>query len=271
MAAFRIRVGLNRGHGPVDYRSLSELTDEIDSFLRRIGEDAGLPIEANRWIATNVADGSFMSTGVPAIEIGTGTVDSLGQMVDAILRGDARQAQNLGVSDQTRLQYDKLAKKADSRRIPVEFGLYKSEAARRPKWYPVTIGGAKSLLYLTSPFVEYSGAIQGVIHAWYKESDEPHFQLRDQTKNSLIKCYYNSGQYPDVLKAVARRDERVHVSGTIHANRLDKTIESIKVARIKNPVEFSDAEFERFFGCAPSIAGDLSSADFIEKVRGSDA
>lgn len=267
-----MRVGLNRGRGPVSFKHLSTLTDEINSFLRRLGEDAGLSDSANQWLATKVEDGSFLSVAEPDQEVSPEVSAHLEEMMAAIVNGLSLQAQALGVSERTRLEYADLAKRAESTHVPVEFGLYSSLLDdKQPAWHRVTVEKAQLLTNTVSPYLDYMGALQGVVHAWFKESSEPHFQLREASQNQLINCYYRAEHYADVLRAVAHRQESVHVSGLVRANRMEKCIESIRAVRIKNAVAFSDLDFERFFGCAPDMTGDIDSAEFVARHRGHDA
>lgn len=272
MANFRMKVGINRGRGPVDFKSLSALTEEINSFLRKLGEDAGVPEDANRWFATKVADGSFLSDAEIAEEVTAEVAHILAEMMDALTSGDASETQRLGVREQTRLQFANVARRAESAHMPVEFGLYNNKIANgnQPDWRPVTTERAQALIQF-SPTVDYVGALQGVIHAWFKESDKPHFQLREFGHGELVNCYYRADLYPELLRAFVRKDEVVHVSGMVRANRIDKSIDQILVSKIRNSVEFSDADFERFFGCAPDMTGDFDSVEFIERGRKHDA
>lgn len=270
MANFRMKVGLNRGRGPVDFKSLSVLTDEINSFLRRLGEDAGIPDRENQWLATKVEDGSFLTTATLGNEVAEGEVASLDAMVDALMRADVAAAQRLGVREQTRLQFANIARKAESTHTPVEFGLYRTPDGDAPEWRSVTVEGAQALTQFSAT-VDYIGALQGVIHAWFKEADKPHFQLREFGHNQLVSCYYRADLYPELLRAFVRKDEVVHVSGLVRASRIDKSIEQVSVTKIRNSVEFTDADFERFFGCAPDMTGDVDSVEFIEKNRNHDA
>ena len=267
MANFRMKVGINRGRGPVDFKSLSTLTEEINSFLRRLGEDAGLPDDANRWLATKVSDGSFLSVAELGEEVTPEFASMLEAMMDAMTRGDAAEAQRLGVREQTRLQFASVARKAANAHMPVEFGIYQgAHRANDPDWREVTVERAQALTQF-SPTVDYMGALQGVIHAWFKESEKPHFVLRDMVHGELVNCYYRAELYPDLLRAFVRRDEVVHVAGLISANRVSKNIDRVTVTKLRNSVEFSDADFERFFGCAPDLTGDLDSVEFTKGNR----
>ena len=265
MANFRIRIGLNRGRGAVGYRELSVLSDEVNSFLRSLGEDAGLSGDDNHWLAKDIADGSFLSDASPSFDISDESSALLGSMTSAIVHGDETKAIELGVREQTRFKYEALAKKAMVTRIPVEVGLYGNTGAI--EWVKVVPEVARRLTENISPYLDYMGAVQGVIHVIFKESDPPHFKLRDSVTGDLVDCFYKPEHYASILRTLPRKDDRVHVAGLIRASRIDKKIESLKVTRVESPVDFSDADFEAFFGCAPEMTGDINSADFIERNR----
>lgn len=266
MANFRIRVGLNRGRGAVGYKELSVLSEEVNAFFRSLGEDAGLSGDDNRWLAENVADGSFLSDATPAFDIPGEVADLLERMASAVVHGDESKAIALGVREQTRFKYEALAKKAVSTRVPVDVGLYSGDNAHI-EWVEVVPETARRLTENISPYLDYMGAVQGVIHALFKESEPPHFKLRDSVTGNLVDCFYKPEHYANILRTLPRKDDRVHVSGLVRASRIDKKIESLKVVRIESPVEFTDADFEAFFGCAPDMAGEIGSADFIERNR----
>jgi len=266
MANFRIRVGLNRGRGAVGYKELSVLSEEVNAFFRSLGEDAGLTGDDNRWLAENIADGSFLSDATPAFDVADEVADLLDRMAEAVVRGDESKAILLGVREQTRFKYEALAKKAVSTRVPVDVGLYSADPPAI-EWVAVVPEIARRLTENISPYLDYMGAVQGVIHTIFKESDTPHFKLRDSVTGDLVDCFYKPEHYASILRTLPRKDDRVHVSGLVRASRIDKKIESLKVVHIESPVEFSDADFEAFFGCAPDMTGNLSSADFIERNR----
>lgn len=265
MANFRIRVGLNRGRGALGYKELSVLSEEVNSFLRSLGEDVGLSGDDNQWLAKDIADGSFLSDATPAFDVSDEHAALLESMTNAIVHGDEPRAIELGVREQTRFKYESLAKKAAATRIPVDVGLYGDSGTI--EWVGVVPEVAHRLTENISPYLDYMGAVQGVIHVIFKESDPPHFKLRDSVTGDLVDCFYKPEHYASILRTLPRKDDRVHVAGLIRASRIDKKIESLKVTRVESPVEFSDADFEAFFGCAPEMTGNIDSADFIERGR----
>jgi len=265
MANFRIRVGLNRGRGAFGYRELSVLSEEVNSFLRSLGEDAGLSGDDNQWLAKDIADGSFLSDATPAFDVSDEHAALLESMTNAIVHGDEPRAIELGVRERTRFKYESLAKKAATTKIPVDVGLYGDSGTI--EWVGVVPEVAHRLTENISPYLDYMGAVQGVIHVIFKESDPPHFKLRDSVTGDLVDCFYKPEHYASILRALHRKDDRVHVAGLVRASRIDKKIESLKVTRVESPGEFSDADFEAFFGCAPAMTGEIDSADFIERGR----
>lgn len=96
--------------------------------------------------------------------------------------------------------------------------------------------------------LEYYGSLQGKIHSWYKEAKTPYFDLRELATDRLVKCYYTEKLYRNVYEQMKDRDNVVHVSGDIKADRVERVPEEIKVVRIDNYEPLSKEEFEEFFG-----------------------
>jgi hypothetical protein len=109
--------------------------------------------------------------------------------------------------------------------------------------------------------------VLGFIHSIYIHAEKPHFDLRDVTREDLVKCYFSDDMHDTVVKMLIPRERRMNVGGMIRANRLSKAIESIKVDRIESVDTLTNEEFERFFGGAPGITGGQSAADFIAEAR----
>lgn len=117
------------------------------------------------------------------------------------------------------------------------------------------------------PFIEYHGTVLGVIHAFYKEAERPHFDLRDIARDNIVKCFFGKDLYNDVVSALAPRERRVHVSGMVRANRLNMTIDTINVERLMLVDSLSNEDFERFFGSASTMTGEVGAAEFVSSIR----
>lgn len=291
VAKFRLRIQLFKGRKSIDLGRLGQVPEELNKFLKALGDDLRLSPEENHWQASRFADGSLaLSVGLPnevtddVAERGTAIVQ---QIADVSVRPAVLIATNLlstnevvlsqpdrlpdegpAPSDATLLRFANFARslrEGETCRI----GVYKTARARAPtKWYPITLESADRLSLLVQPLIEYEGTVFGVVHAVYKEGSNPHFDLRDLSRGSLVKCYFNDSLWPHIVKALAIRDNRVHVSGRVRANRIDRVIESVVVGRIEPTERLSDLEFEQFIGCAPEITGALTTAQFIDTIRG---
>lgn len=267
MPQIRVRVELFKGQKLIDLTRLSVLPDELNAFLQSVGEDAGLLPQDNRWGATGFENGSLIFSSVSNQKVPARTVRTYERIAAGILAGDQNAAHRAGATDRTLLKYVRFAERVKSGES-VRLGLYKARKDRKPKrWYNVDAVTAQTFADALNPIAEYEGALLGIIHALYKESDKPHFDLRDIARNHLVKCFYKDDAYGAVAQALIRRDSRVHVSGKIRANRVDKTVESMVVRTIKAADDFSDDDFEKFIGCAPDLTGDKTAQQYISEAR----
>jgi hypothetical protein len=264
--SFRIRVAISKGQTAIELAQLAAMMADVNAFLRALGNDAGIPEQDNVWRAATFKDGSLVYSGITPDTVSTASVARCGLIADAMLRGDAVAARDVGAREQTFFQFEKMAKRSKAT-TPLQFGLYKKPASSRPTWYAVTSESATKLVSEIQPWVDYQGAVHGVIHSWFKESDQPYFVLRDSGRQELIKCLYGAKFYAQVVAALQAKDAIVFVNGLIRANRVDRTFESIKVERLRIAPAFTDTEFEAFSGIAPALTGRESSADFVQRVR----
>jgi hypothetical protein len=49
---------------------------------------------------------------------------------------------------------------------------------------------------------------------------------------------------------------------------LPRRVEQVKVDKIDPAHEMSEQEFNSFFGCAPNFTGQLTTQEFIDRIRG---
>jgi len=268
MPQFRIRVALFKGQESIDLSRLTALPDELSKLLRGIADDAGVPPMDNAWRASNFADGSLEFTVASSDRLSKDLSVRCARIAEAVFSGDREDAFKFGVTDRTLLQYGSLARKIQPGETICLGTLGKGARTKKPKrWYAVT---AETVLRLASdvrPYFDYHGAVLGFIHAIYIAADKPHFDLRDLTREDLVKCYFTADMHDAIVKMLIPREQRVNVGGMIRANRLSKTIESIRVDRIEPVETVSNDEFERFFGSAPQLTGGQSAADFIADAR----
>jgi hypothetical protein len=267
MPQFRIRVELFKGQKSIELSRLSSLPEELTKLFKSIADDAGVPPGENQWRATNFADGSLEFTALSSDQLTANTSKRCARIANAIFAGDPRKARDAGVTERTLLQYASLARNVKSGET-VCLGAFRTAQQQKPtKLYPVTAERVDRLTSDVRPVLEYHGEVLGFIHALYVGSDRPHFDLRDIAREDIVKCYFRRDLYSTIVTALTPRERRVHVVGTIHANRLNRSIESITVERIELVSPLSEDELEQFYGSAPDITGGRTSEEFISDAR----
>lgn len=268
MPQLRIRIALFKGQESIDLSRLTALPDELTKLLRNIADDAGVPPVDNHWRASNFSDGSLEFTAASSDRLSKDLSLRCARIGEAVLSGDRDDAFRHGVTDRTLLQYAILARKVQPGEMVCLGILEDDKRFKNPKsWHTVTAEAAQRLTTDVRPHIDYHGAVLGCIHAVYIQVDRPHFDLRDLTREDLVKCYFSDDMHDEIVKMLTPKDRRVNVGGMLRANRLTKTIESIRVDRIKAAETITNEEFERFFGSAPEITGGQSAADFIADAR----
>jgi hypothetical protein len=164
---------------------------------------------------------------------------------------------NLAISPVTALEYARIGSLIDPDES-IGIGIYRSDA-KSPKWRQITYRDASSMRReIETPLPSY-GAIQGVLHTWYKEAREPHFSLRELSTDAFVKVIYSPSMYSDVVKAVQERSIVLIVSGDMLFDRTTRAATELRADKIERVGMLSGAEFEGLFGSSPEfIAEDLA-------------
>jgi hypothetical protein len=156
----------------------------------------------------------------------------------------------------------------------VEFRLPPNGAPARKRPYAVSKGEFKYIRSVVEKIrpskMEYDGAIQGVVHAWYKETERPHIKVRDLQSGALIDCYYRRSIYRSIIEVLDDPAAVIFVHGRILADSRDKTIESIEIERLRAYSPLTKSDLLGLFGSIPNMTGDLSTADLLRHERGAD-
>lgn len=150
----------------------------------------------------------------------------------------------------------------------VRIGVFDADddASDDPTWEQITRLVTRNVDEVFHEEYRYEGALQGKLGSWYKDSN--YFYLRDVVSNTLIKCFYPVDLYEQIYRLYEDKDAVVNVSGRIVAERVTGNVREMRVTRAKAYPPLSDSEFEKLFGLAPDITGELSTADFVERQRG---
>jgi hypothetical protein len=267
MPQFKMRVTLFKGQESIELSRLSSLPEELAKLFKSIGDDAGVLPMQNQWRASKFSDGSLGFEVATHEGLTQKSAAVCRRIATSVLAGKPQAAHAAGATEKTFLQYAQVAKKIHPGESVALSILPAKGGKRAAKPYLVTSEVVERLTEAVRPFIEYHGTVLGVIHAFYKEAERPHFDLRDISRDNIVKCFFARDLYNDVVGALAPRERRVHVSGTVRANRLSKTIDSISVERLMLVDPLSEEDFEKFFGIAPTMTGDIGAAEYVSSLR----
>ncbi|MDA2915978.1 hypothetical protein MYX64_03925 [Nitrospinae bacterium AH_259_B05_G02_I21] len=267
MARLRIRIELSKGKPGVPLDTLGDISKESERFFRMVGEDVGLDIAKGQWLAVDFESRSLSFT---AEYVGEPTEEQVNKYNDALeyattfepelaeLDGPVRRA--------TMAQFAKIAIPAEPDEV-VGLGIYEV-GKPKPAWHYLSKEKSEAISKWVESVVEYYGSVQGAVHSLYKEAHPPYFDIRELSTNKLIKCSFSVERYPEIWKLLEKKEAIVHISGMISASKADKKIEQLRVQEVRVAQDISEEDFERFFGIAPDLTGELTTEDYLDKIRG---
>jgi hypothetical protein len=259
MPSLRVRIVMNRGRVGVPLHKLSEVVEHTERFFRLLAED--VQIQGGEWIGLDFSNGSlaFDAEYVAPVPVDFSQIKDFNSIFDDLHKGKP----SAGVRTATRYQYAQVAEQLDDDEL-IDFGLYKDGA---PVFTSLSKRDIPAILGDLQTVVESQGSFQGTIHSLYLASEPPHFFLRELSTETLIKCTYAPERYNDLVDALKVPNTVLHVYGISKINLPARNVEHIRAERIDRAQKMSDKDFEKFFGCAPNLTGELSTQEFIDTVR----
>jgi hypothetical protein len=148
----------------------------------------------------------------------------------------------------------------------VGIGIYDNGNRRSAEWHYLSKATAREITKTLEP-VEYDGGIQAIIHSLFLETDRPYFRARELSSEELVTCYYPRHLYKDIVETLQKPKTVVHIIGRVKASRLDRQVTEIIVQKIDPAQTMTKEELQRFFGSAPNLTGNLSTEEFLARIR----
>lgn len=267
MAQIKLRFELNKGRTGAPLDKLGDIARQVERFLRSLASDLKLETKAGEWLAVNFRSGSVSWDTAYQTEVSDSQLRHFNECVEFITDYDPEtEGTNRLISDLTLLEYGRLGERIDPDEI-IGVGIYPSDGRTRVRWRRIEYRRASRVRRaIEAPIYSY-GSIQGELHSLIKGVARPYFQIREFATPQLVKCYYDSDLYADVHRALEYQKAIVHATGQMRLDRARRAIEEMQVERLDRVEPLSDEEFLSLFGAAPAITGDLSTDEFIERVR----
>jgi hypothetical protein len=270
VARLRIKIELNPGGVGVRLDKLAKISEEIEKFLRSLGQDCGAGIDLGEWLAKDFYDGSFGSVveyvknvePVAAVKFNAGlrffsrfknghlppnyspaTVRQFIEIGDVI---EADEVIKLGIFDDVDAHHDK----------------------EEPAWESITKLVTRNVDEVFHEEYKYEGTLLGKLGTWYKDSN--YFNLRDMTSGLLIKCFYRADMYEMIYALYDDKDAVVNLSGAITSERISGLVKEMRISWARSYTPLSDTEYNKLFGLAPDLTGDMTTVEYIDRTRSDD-
>jgi hypothetical protein len=269
MAHLRLKIELNPGGVGVRLDKLAKISEEVEKFLRSLAADCGAAISPGEWLAKDFYDGSFGSV----VEYVKNVEPVAARKFNAGLRFFSRfQNGHLppDYSPATVRQFIEIGDVIDADEV-VRLGIFDNIDAPdegEPTWESITKLVTRNVDEVFHEDYKYEGALQGKLGTWYKDSN--YFNLRDLVSGSLIKCFYRPEMYETIYGLYEDKNTVANLSGTITAERISGEVKEMRVAWARSYAPLTDSEFNKLFGLAPDLTGDVSTSAYIDIIRRDD-
>ena len=269
MATLRVRFKLNPGRKGIAMSNLSKQTDNIEMFLRSLAADLGVDEAKSLWLAYDFRSGSYISKNELQAVVDADTAYSWNAALSAMSKAKG----NLGearlppvIKAATIDRFSKLSEALDADES-IGIGLYDVETDRAKPFTFVSKLHLEAVGRSIETEAKYVGAVVGYTYEWNKGADKPYLYIRELNSAELVKCSYLDEDYEKVSHLFSKRTAVVIIEGQITFNLITSKTEITQATGFAFAPEFSDADFEKFFGAAPGITGDLTSEEYVAHGR----
>lgn len=261
MAEVLLKIVLNKGRQGIPLRKLAKYAKEIDKFLEMLSDD--LHIEKPEWISEQFRNGSLgfnnrLRSNIPdeqslvaqkALEQVTNnktTLDRLdygirpqtfGQFARIVAPGDIDESVDIGVLTD---------KGTISRRI-----LTKRRAENIEKQVKRKIN-------------KYCG-YRGTISAFFPGSSKIH--LSEKHTGKTINCIFKNDLYDKIIRVLHKQNALVNVEGWLRQD-ISEDSAYLHIDHLSELPEYKEGTIEKLFGCDPDFTGNLSTVEYLDKIRG---
>jgi hypothetical protein len=266
MARIKVRFELNKGRTGAPLSKLGDISKQAEKFLKALATDLAIDARAGEWLAVNFKNGSVSYDAEFQVEITGAEADAFNRGLEFLADFDAEnEGANGSVTKTTVLEFARLGSLIDPDEV-IGLGIYGRDRVK-PKMRQITYAQTSQMRSEVEAPIPTYGSVQGVIHSLIKEAERPYFRIRELATADLVSCFYPGRLYDAVALALQQRTNVLHVGGPMKFDRAKRTITEMTVERMETARMMSPAEFEGFFGSAPTFTGDMTTEEWIDSVR----
>lgn len=267
MATLRIRFKLNPGREGIALGKLSKQTENVELFLRSLASDLGVTDSTGMWLASKFKNGSVFATAEYQAIVEAERAYEFNLDVLALVKyKPTKNPLPSNISNATVDRFARLRECLDADEN-IGIGVIDVENEKKVKWNYVNRLQLEEIGDSIETEVTYLGTVMGQTYEWNKGALKPFLIIREITSGDLVKCIYRDEDYDKVAKLFQKKNSIVTVYGTVVQNRITEKYEITSADRFEIAPEYSQEDYEQFFGCAPGLSGDLTSAEFVSRRR----
>jgi hypothetical protein len=268
MRHVRIRVELNKGRVGMPLDKLATISRGTVEFLHSLTSDLGLEEPSHAWLAEQFDNGSVdfdCRFATPLEDDRAVLLSSALRMVFGNDYSDPTTA--MLVRPETRRRYAQIARPLDVDEV-ARFGIYQNGTLDSVEWYSLSPALAAEIEEPLSGSHRSYGEVQGIIHAFFKETERPYLKIRELSTQQLVNCYFSKELYRNAVGVLADPDAVVFVEGWTRESTETGYVSEIQVTDFRLAPEFREEVYRAGIGSQPDYTGGLETTDFIREVRG---
>lgn len=256
MARLKVRFVINQGRHGAPMAKLGKIAEQTEKFLRLFAVDLGLEAKSGEWLAADFKNSSVEFQAEFPREVPSTTAQFFASGLEVLADYDPdNEGLNGRVGEAAALEYARIGSLLDPDEI-IRMGILWPEE-RAPEWRDISYSSFSSIRRELEMPVMSHGSIQGIVHAWYKEAKDPHFQIRELSTDDLIKVFYAESLYESIARAVQERSTVLIVDGMAKYDKVTHKALELKASRITPMEMMTPKEFDEVFGCAPQFQSSL--------------
>jgi hypothetical protein len=266
MTSLRIRFKLNPGRHGLPLGKMSKQTENIELFLRALAADLGIDDSKNLWIAGNFKNGSLDEVITLPIEVSADSVHDFNAAIEYLSKYTLKREVPSPLTAATIDRFAELRQCLDSDET-IGIATFDVESANSRRFVYVDSLRLNAIGNSIEKETRYIGSVIGKTHEWNKGAEKPYIIIRDLVSSELIRCNYADSDYANVAKLFANKTAVVIIEGTISVNLITSKTEVLLATGFDVAPDFSEDDFNKFFGAAIGITGELTSEEFVAKGR----
>jgi hypothetical protein len=259
---------LNPGRSGIALGKLSTQAENIELFLRSLAADLGEDDAPSLWIAKDFKNGSVYSTTELQAVV---NADNAARFNDAIqgltnFRPNNKPTLPKFVSPMTIDRFAGMRQCLDADEC-IGIALFDLETGKLKRWKYVDRLQLEEIGQSIEIEVRYVGAVMGRTHEWNKGAKDPYLIIRELNTGELVKCIYADEDYSKVAQLFRDKAAIVVIEGQMTFNRITGKSEVSMASSFDVTPDFTDADYENFFGSAPGLTGGLTASEFLSRGR----